>query len=148
MRRGKPPPVCVMTDLRRSPIQRALQYYSELLSGRSPRLSLLWGRAFASWEEFCSGEEDTLLMLRRAVLVASAEMEARQRRPYFQVPLNFASIVDHRRAKDERTAIAKEILRLRHVPEQLDEWFAPEFFKHVITADDFFTRRIFDFRWS
>ena len=135
-RRGKAPPVCDMTWLEASPAVRVLQYLSQLLSGRASRLTLLWSRRCDSWEDFCTAEPDTLLMLRRTVQVASAEIEMRHFRPYFQLPFSLCSIVDHRRPVDQRRALAGELERLRDCAELHDAWFFPQLCAHFANADE------------
>ena len=144
-RRNKAPPVSDMTWLESSPAVRVLQYLSQLLSGRAPRLILLWSRRCESWEEFCLAEPDTLLMLRRSVQVASAEIDMRHFRPFFQLPFSLASLADSRRPMDQRRALASEVERLRVCAELHDAWFFPQLITHFANADELVGPRMLRF---
>ena len=68
---GKVPPLCDLVWLEGSPTTRVLQYYSWLLSGKGRRMRLVWGRAYASFEEWSKREPEQLLLFRTACPVGA-----------------------------------------------------------------------------
>ena len=58
--RSRRPPLCDLMSATSSVFIKVLQYLSFLLTGRAPRLALLWGRRYDSFSEWASSEPDQL----------------------------------------------------------------------------------------
>lgn len=88
-----------------SPLTRVLQYYATLLSGRAPRLILLF--AFTNcctFDEWCTKQPKQVWMFRRMVLAAVALVQMRHTDIYSQWPWLIYTVGDRRRPWADRAA--------------------------------------------
>ena len=115
--------MCDLVWLEGSPATRVLQYYSWLLSGKGRRMRLVWGRAYASLEEWSNREPRHLLLFRRACQSASSLVFYRLLVLVFRAPWLWAALVDFRRTDADRGQVASQLWGLRRSPELREEWF-------------------------
>ena len=107
---GRCAPLCDLVWPQRSVIVRVQTYLSFLLSGRAPRLKILYGRthrSYAEWARDCPSENE---QFRRTVVAASSLVEMRHMRPAFSAPWPAAAAADHRRPLENRRAIVMSYL--------------------------------------
>ena len=84
-----------------SPVTVVLQYYSWMSAGCSPRLRLLFGRAYPDFTAWSAGEPLLLSALRNGISVAASWVFERSDEPMLQPPWIWARFVDHR-CSDEK----------------------------------------------
>ena len=64
---GKDPPLCELADVARAHATLVHQYCRLFANGFAPRLRLLWGRDYVSFDEWGKANPEMLGMLRRGV---------------------------------------------------------------------------------
>ena len=122
--RGRPPPLCSLVWVHTAPVTSFWQYLSFLLSGRAPRLKLLWSRRYNSFEEWATNEPDGLAKLRNGVGTAVAWLFIRFVQGVMAMPWIWAALVDTRRSLEDRRSVRDQIW---HMAEELkDVWFTLE----------------------
>ena len=92
-----------------SPVTLVLQYYSFLLKGLAPRLLLLAGRKYATFNDWAAAEPRHLAALRRGASVGASWVHDRFKKLQ-RLPWTLAIITDPRQtaAKVEETIMAFE----------------------------------------
>ena len=129
-----------------------LQYYSWLLSGKCRRMRLVWGRAYASFEEWSKREPEQLLLFRRACQVGASLVFYRFLVMVFRAPWLWASLVDFRRTEADRDSVASQLWGLRDIPELREEWFTDillDMFPHESAAtEEEFLQSIWLWSWE
>jgi len=151
--KGKAAPICDLVWYQVSPSTRVLQYYSELLTGKSPRLRLLWGRGgYAGFEEWSVNEPEPLFVLRRAVCVASSWVFFRFQQAYMCYPWLLAGLVDPRRSQPDKRLIAEGLMG---APEEtLDIWFGQivreriESIDSLLSPDSMWVKALWLWSWQ
>ena len=125
-----------------SPAVRVLQYYSQLMSGRSPRLRILWAREYDSFEEWADGEEELLHIFRRAVGVSSSWVYYRFFQLYMCYPWLLSALVDPRRSIADKRIVADAFVEAgESSPELLDDWFSLKLHDMLSCAADLFLEK-------
>jgi len=135
----RPAPICDLVWLPASPAVRVLQYYSHLLSGQASRLVLVWGRSYESFAEWAASEVDSLALLRRVCMAASAWVHFRHLQGSMCYPWLLAGLVDGRRSMADRSALAKAFAD--SPADVLDAWFGAPLQARIDDKGDLFEQK-------
>ena len=106
---GKPAPLCDMVWLEGSAVVRILQYLSFLLSGKAPRLKLIWGRSHSSFWHWARDQPAQLSLFRRVIVCAYTLLDSRLFKAFFNSIWLHAGLVDDRRSQADRDDLQKQI---------------------------------------
>jgi hypothetical protein len=120
--KGRVPPLCDLVWIATSPAILVLQYLSQLLTGCSNRLVLLYSRTHDNFETWARDRPDDLARFRRTVQCAHAWVTFRHIQGLFSMPWIAAGLVDRRRSQEDRENLGNQIFHL--MPELLDSWLS------------------------
>jgi hypothetical protein len=138
--------LCDLLNPHSSPLIQVCQYLSFLLSGRAPRVKLLWGRAYDSFDAWAIEEKEQLFIFRRTVECAACLVKQRHVQDIMKLPFALAGVVDDRRSEADRAMLAASCID--SAPEQRDEWFMPAFLTMVPTAEKLLSAEIQRWIWQ
>lgn len=131
---------CALVDfvnLVASPVTKALQALSAMLSGQAQRLRLLWMRnGGASWEEWCSSHPAELRELRHVVTLAASWIHRRFWHGGMSWPWRLALFVDERLTLEVRRSFAEQFMAMP--PDALDEHCSRRLRARLSSVEDFF----------